>query len=1221
MDRSVSLRCLFFLPILALLVSSCASPWISQKPEQKYPLVSEIAPGIQGGSAPWVEIYNPSREAMKVAGLKIVIDDVLGYSLPEKVTALPSRGYITVVFDGKGETANKYNYKNKSLTLHAPAKLSRPFRKAAGQLALYYRDSHRMETLVGFIAWGAPASKKSQTLERNAHWRGQRFIPLHESFGDLEEDMTPSSEYSIGLYPGGDPKNLADWVVYSADEISRGKPNLVPSPKLFTLSEDAVVRSEDIAVGWRGNRSAAQYRFQLAKDPEYKDIVDERILKKPLYKPEYVLPEGVFYYRVKVIDKQRRSSEWSETRRVFSKSMKPAKRLDDGALTQKVLTAMVHQYQRKDTGLLCLDSCASDLDGTTVKHWDNDHPNTVPNFGDHGDMNCVRASISMMVSYYGGDLSQDRIAYYTEEAKPGEGDGTPEGDLAHGVGMSYSSVDGGEETDALEWALDTTTTFMDTSPTFTQIRGWIDADQPIMTRTPGHLRTMNGYRIDDSDDEWVHILDPWSGPRWETFATWDSGDRGTWVGPVTAPTVRSDETSVAIDSDADGIMDFDELERFATGRFDNDSDNDSVNDKNDIREYVFDAADIYAKRTSDQDIDGTRKEVDPDNDADTFNDGCEDSNYNGKYEPGLGETDNFSPDAGLTCGEKPIHAIVVFDRSGSMVYPPSDPVKKYDEAASATVLFLDTWLMNDPPSDTMVGLVFYDDAAYFDSGATTNTTLDLLSAGKRDQINASFAANYPDHGSTSIGGGLLKAMDTDGFNIGAVLPDSQHRTVIVLTDGRENANPRMNDAAVTQGLGDGHIDGYVLGIGDGTQIDVDKLNHLADILNHYPSSLATDLDDFEVEKFFLQILAETQGLEFSTDPGYEITVGGTDSRSVPVAAGTQRVNFVVVWNNPSVELSFTLNDPSGTPVVPDIMKQNQLYHVATIQWPDPGNWTLEVNAQEKDGSSAPQTVRYGLMALEKNTVINTNFSIARAFHYTDAPILLTADLATSGIYLSGAEVTVEAIKPTIGFGSFISRKNVTNKKSIAQPEKQSRLDPLSEKLHKIHLANMRVPVKKTMVKLNDNGKNGDAIAGDGRYSAYFSDTGKDGIYKFRFVVRDKVGPRELALSREKTMSVVVKPRISSRKSEVRVIKRDYLTTNNSTSYTLGVIPMDRHGNMFGPGYKDLIQIEPKNAEITDIKDNLDGSYTLKLKVPGRHTGTIGVRLQERQFIGTWPTPE
>ena len=375
---------------------------------------------------------------------------------------------------------------------------------------------------------------------------------------------------------------------------------------------------------------------------------------------------------------------------------------------EKVLPGLVYQLQRKDTKLLCLDGCASDLDPSDKMkgmHWDSEQPGL--SLLEHGTGNCARAAISMMVSYYGKNLSQDRIAYYMEEERPGAGDQSPEGDLAHLKGTNYNPVDGGEETLALQWALNKSVIFKHVNPTFSQLKGWLDDNRPIMIRrtnylgVPGslHICVIDGYRVtydNGSKKEAVHILDPMLKPEADFFKGWRQFPipiatdptrheiiEGIWVGPVSAPQARQNETSIWIDSDNDGIMDFDEQKRFHTDPLRKDTDYDGVNDKNDIREYVFNAQDKYAKSVADLDNDGVRKELDPDNDGDLVMDGCEDSNQNGKYEPARGESNNFDPQTRLAaCLGDPNFNISTIDKSGIMVYPTSVPAKNKTGAAS-----------------------------------------------------------------------------------------------------------------------------------------------------------------------------------------------------------------------------------------------------------------------------------------------------------------------------------------------------------------------------------------------------------------------------------------------------------------------------------------------------------------------------------------------------------
>jgi hypothetical protein len=1153
------------------------------------PIISEISPVSTVQEPAWIELYNPLNEEVKTDGLAIVINDDFRYEFPKKMPSVQPHGFVVLKLDGKGEAANEYE--GKMSILHSEAKVRDSIK--TGQVAVY-----KNKKLVGFVSWNAPGSKKSLTPERHKIWKKGWFVPTYPSFGLYLPESRLPKQFIIGLPPGSQGLNPEDWAVYATSEGTPGKINVLPSVMEFTLTDGAVIRSEDIAVGWTGTKHAKQYEFQLSKNADFSQIVEQKILSSNVFKPKTTLAEGEYYYRVRIIDQEGRKSSWSRTMKVISKKMvsQPASR-SIGAVQENELTTMVFKYQRKDTGLLCLDGCDSDLDAASVEHWDKEHP--TPPIREHGNMNCVRASTAMMVSFYGAGkiLSQDRIAYFDEEAYDAVGNGIPEGDLAHSHGVFLNP----DETEVIiEWALDEQVTVLgDTDPTFAEVQGWIDSNQPLMTVfinfLTAHMRVLNGYRVDDANEEWVHIMDPWSGPRWETYDTWTDGNWGVWVGPVSAPDAREDEATVAQDSDGDGVMDFDEQERFATGWLDADSDNDAVHDKEDIYEYVFNAADNYSKRIADTDADGERKEKDPDNEADTFNDGCEDKNYNGKYEPALGETNNYSANVNLACIEKPVHTIIVFDRSGSMVYPWSDPVKKYDEAASAATLFLDTWLANNPPAQTKVGLVFYDNNAYFDTGATTNTTLDVFDQAKRDKIDASFDSNRPNGGSTSIGGGLLKAMDTQGFDIDNVSTDDQNRVVIVLTDGMENANPRMDDPNVTQKLSSGKVDGYVLGIGDETQINMGELNKLANILNHIPAYFAKDLENFEIEKFFLQVLAETQGLEFTVDPSYKIPQGKSITREVAVNPGTELVTFVVVWKTLGVSVDFTLKNPQGNPVNADSVKTNDFYKLATKISPSPGPWTLTFNAFTQSGEAAESDVSYNLMVLEKNSNISSSFKIKGVKHLTGQPIRLTATLSEKMLPMTGKNISVDVTKPVKGKGNIISDYRT---KAIAKPkapEANVTRTPLDIKHQVMATKGIRIPTAKTKVALNDKGVKGDEVPGDGIYTGYFNDTKVAGVYTFRFMAIDGQTGMSM-IFREKSLTVLVKPAIRLKDSKRKVLKRTFDRAKGITKIILNIIPLDRYGNKVGPGMTDDIVIDLKRGKVISVKDKYDGSYDVEMEI-------------------------
>lgn len=287
------------------------------------------------------------------------------------------------------------------------------------------------------------------------------------------------------------------------------------------------------------------------------------------------------------------------------------------------------QLQRKDTEMLCLEGCP--LTGNHA--WDKAHPEAVCL---HDDMYCVRAAISMINSHYGGDLSQDRISYYVFEEY--RADIHPENDMGHGLGIDSTDV-----LHTLSWALSGVAIYQYAGkPPFVSIEGWIDEGRPILCRDSSgfwHATVIDGY---EETDEIVHVLDPATGLEMpKSYSSLEVFE--VWVPPAAA-TARSDEATLNQHSDGDFICDFDEINRFHTDPYGEDSDGDLISDKIEIRSYTFLADERFDEGNSrDPYIDGDllRPESDRDSDNGGTPDGLEDLNRNGVVD--AGETDPLNP--------------------------------------------------------------------------------------------------------------------------------------------------------------------------------------------------------------------------------------------------------------------------------------------------------------------------------------------------------------------------------------------------------------------------------------------------------------------------------------------------------------------------------------------------------------------------------------------------
>jgi hypothetical protein len=372
--------------------------------------------------------------------------------------------------------------------------------------------------------------------------------------------------------------------------------------------------------------------------------------------------------------------------------------LPGAAQVEEKVLGVPWDFQHKDTFMLCLEG-----DEASGAHpWDAPHTANAL----HGNTYCARAATSMIANYFlqrngrtTERLSQDYISYMVIGQPHNRVDGLP---------PDYAFKHGGFSGHLLEWALGTPVE-EHTSPPFSQIRDWIDADRPMAVAWDYHYRVIDGYRV-DALGNYVHLLDPGNpggGPAWVQYESLGGTDGfACSVCPSEAPGVMADDPRITMHSDSDGIVDFDEVERFGTDPFNPDSDFDGVPDKEDMREYLYDAAGAYGppeflqqmrdelvqeyptqvdgdyvvlrcllpwepicpytdldlntgaeipwtlnwpviekvRARADFDDDGLRKELDPDNDDDGLLDGEEDLNANGIFEPRLDETSNFNPD-------------------------------------------------------------------------------------------------------------------------------------------------------------------------------------------------------------------------------------------------------------------------------------------------------------------------------------------------------------------------------------------------------------------------------------------------------------------------------------------------------------------------------------------------------------------------------------------------
>ena len=607
-------------------------------------LLSEISPWDTAG--PWVEIINPSDEAVSLNQWSVQFQSGAIIHLDSCGESIESNSVILVQLDGSP----------------APA--------YDDACALIYNES-----VIDAMSWGNPGelTLTDQNIGLPVFPEAEYYNSNNPLFSDgdvfirMPGTWDPELQNSVGNH---------NWTHRTGSHASPGEINSQPGPWIMTPVDGTRVAS-DFTLGVAGLEWSAEIQFQVSNDPAFSNIILDALVRGFAVAMTDFAP-GDYYWRVRAVN-----HDWSPAQTftvadfniddlianftassgnetLLASADSGAKAGGSDLLGVHHMIGINHLTQYKDTDMLCLDGC--NMNGQLA--WDTMHPSTL-HAGGHNRKYCMRACLAMAAGQYGNTLSQDRISYYIfEEVGPSGPSaaltghvGDPYGDLGHGRGSSqddaqlafnwiYDAPSGSSQ-----WWVNWPDRFYNPTPAMDSIREFIDDDRPVIRTATGHATLIDGYaiiKIDETTTEsYVHILDPWyHGP---TSQMWLLFQPALAIDFITAPSVgrpsRSDEPELSMDSDADGINDFDEIHRFHTDPNSVDTDVDGVYDKQDMLGYLFSPDGLYNPGERDFDADSYPKELDPDADRasdDGSRDGCEDANGNGFYDEGGRETSNFN---------------------------------------------------------------------------------------------------------------------------------------------------------------------------------------------------------------------------------------------------------------------------------------------------------------------------------------------------------------------------------------------------------------------------------------------------------------------------------------------------------------------------------------------------------------------------------------------------
>lgn len=488
--------------------------------------------------------------------------------------------------------------------------------------------------------------------------------PVRTGLGGIVPDAL-EADWTIGRAPGESASDdrLA-WVPYT-DGGSPGAANPLPAVPVLLPFSGAIFESATVGLTWYPAPGATGYRVQVAADQAFATIVRDEAVDRPRLTLDG-MHAGSYFWRVQatgadglvaafttpvtfevVLDSADATTAFALTHAATDVILAAA----EPDATRRLTVPLLDQH--KDTRMLLLERNARD-----VPHaWDEDHA-TLDVDDPSDNMNCVLASVAMISAFACPTcfMSQDRIGYEVFKDKlPG-----PERDLNYGDGTPWAKIQV-----ALDFALVTARSGFQHEDVPDRIwaaaRAQIDAGKPLLVVRPNggggaHATVVTGYRV-AAGQRTLYANDPWNGLVTYSIANSAAADPAAWwrLYPISGPLLgRQQELSVVEDTDEDGVVDFDETERFHTDPDNGDSDDDGVGDKEDILSSVFDDSYGYAVRYRartafprmdgrDFDRDGLAPERDPDSDNGGCLDGDEDTDLDGIFRA-TDETWNFRAD-------------------------------------------------------------------------------------------------------------------------------------------------------------------------------------------------------------------------------------------------------------------------------------------------------------------------------------------------------------------------------------------------------------------------------------------------------------------------------------------------------------------------------------------------------------------------------------------------
>jgi hypothetical protein len=531
----------------------------------------------------------------------------------------------------------------------------------------------------------------------------------------------------------------------------------------------------------------------------------------------------------------------------------------------------------------------------------------------------------------------------------------------------------------------------------------------------------------------------------------------------------------------------------------------------------------------------------------------------------------------------PLDVMLVMDRSRSMAEPGLLPGRtKMQEARDAASLFVR--LLREDAGDR-IGLVSFSTTAT----RPPDSALGNVNQDKKDELvgpsspytGGAVGALAPE-GATSVGDGLSLAAR-------ALVPDTNERAILVMTDGLQNTPPMIE--AGEGGLGPIRL----AAIGFGTESDLDSAA-LSRMASRHRGFYTRANDGLDLKRYFALAFGNTFESGALSDRELDLPTGQeqTEEQRFSVCL-EERISAVVGWDDPSQTLAIDLRTPAGVVVTEATAgvdgDRGEAWHFLRVPLPlndeRAGAWHWRVRrVGGEEVGPAEETLRLFVTIIALGGPRFEPVASRTRIYTCDA---LTPQVALR--YEDGtaphAEVTLEVEAPNAAVGQLVTDAG------LAKPTTDD--DPLSgffATLKKLGGGEpYRLATRHDMAELSDDGAHHDgAMERDGIYGNLLTDlTCFEGTYRVhaRARIEDPCPAQP-----ETQWAIQVDLGIDPRETTV-TISDTGPGPGGHRAATVVIMPRDCNGNPLGPGRAQQVPVSGAPGTTTGaVTDNGDGSYSV-----------------------------